>query len=196
MLLSQITSQVKKNWRDVPNEVRKAKNWWLWHKCSTVVTSRKAQCKRALEAWKGLPWDLTMCRFSLQKGLPRKVLTGEDTGGKSLSNRIENWVSHWCSLGQWNTLNWGFQVVNLERDVFSTDTYCLERLALELSKVLAKATGYDEEWRHLQSLNTGELWHEDGQCGLSLDRFFTVEIPKVTWATLLNSDHRFCVFRA
>lgn len=32
----------------------------------------------------------TMCRFSLRKGLPKKVLTGEDAGGKSLSNRIEN----------------------------------------------------------------------------------------------------------
>lgn len=30
MLLSQITSQIKKNWRDVPNELREAKNWWLW----------------------------------------------------------------------------------------------------------------------------------------------------------------------
>lgn len=144
--------------------------------------------------------DFMMCRFPLRKGLPRKVLTGEDTGGKSLSNRIENWVSHWCSLGQWNTQlrfpGHEFRKVIQHRDVFPTDTYFLERLVLGLSKVLMKATGYDEVWRRLPSLNTGELRHEDGQCGLSLDYFFTVKIPKVTWATLLNSYRRFWVFRA
>lgn len=37
-----------------------------------------------------------------------------------------------------------FRKVIQHRDVFPTDTYFLERLVLGLSKVLMKATGYDE----------------------------------------------------
>lgn len=73
-----------------------------------------------------------------------------------------------------------FRKVIQHRDVFPTDIYCLERLALGLSKVLMKAREYEEVCRRLPSLNTGELGHEDGQCGLSLDYFFTVQIPKGT----------------
>lgn len=37
-----------------------------------------------------------------------------------------------------------FRKVIQHRDVFPTDTYCLERLALGLSKVLMKAREYEE----------------------------------------------------